>query len=282
MALQMGDYNQLEVYKELEYAYLLNNPDEPVFLHKKQTTATLDLHELVDVFLYYDSQKRVTATMRKPLVDLQRADFCEVVDVNYRLGAFINIGLVKDLLLSKDDLPFVKNEWPAKGDKIFITLRVSKSQLTAKPVSRYNVKEYLKPTEHLEVGEKYTAYNLYKAEEGNVFFTTEGHYIFVYFKHMRKVYRLGEKADIQITIDKEDYTYNGRITLQKELMMTEDAQLIEDYLKQAGGEMPFTDKSSSEDIMNEFHMSKGAFKRALGNLYKAEKVVLEKGKTRLL
>ncbi len=281
MALHMGDYNELEVIRETHYAYILSDGEEEAFLHRKQTTRKLDLHEHVRVFLYYDGKKRVTATMNAPVVDQTRAAFCKVVEVSYRLGAFVDIGLVKDLLLSKDDLPFLKNEWPEVGDMLFVTMRVAKNQLTARLISRYEVKDHLIPAQPLKEGDTVTAYNLYKAEEGNVFFTAEGHYVFVYFKHMRKTYRLGEKTDITITIAKDDGTYNGTIIDQKETMIDKDAQRILDYLRENGGSMSYTDRTDPAVIQRVFHMSKSAFKRALGSLYKQQLIVLESTKTKL-
>jgi len=69
MALAMGDYNKLEVIREADFSYILSNGEIEVFLHKKQTTADLTVGDEVVVFLYFDNQKRITATMRKPYVD---------------------------------------------------------------------------------------------------------------------------------------------------------------------------------------------------------------------
>jgi predicted RNA-binding protein (virulence factor B family) len=217
--------------------------------------------------------------MNKPILDIDTPAFAEVVDSNYRLGAFLNIGLIKDLLLSRDDLPFIRKEWPRKGDKIFVKIKVAKNQIAAKIMPRYEIQKYLKPEEELEDGKTYPAYNVYKTEEGNVFFTEQGHYIYVYFKHMRKVYRLGEKADVKITLVKENHNYSGTLIEQKELMMSKDAEYIREYLMNKNGVMPFTDKSDPKIISETFNMSKAAFKRALGVLYKAKVVTLEKDKT---
>ena len=164
----------------------------------------------------------------------------------------------------------------------FAKLRVSKKQLTAKIIPRFEINNYLKPETTLEVGKEYPAYNVYKTEEGNVFFTEEGHYIYVYFKHMRKTYRLGEQAMIKITLDKGHHDYSGTLIKQKELMQSEDADKVLAYLKSNAGEMPYSDKSNAEDIQETFQMSKSAFKRALGALYKQGIVVLEKDKTTLV
>ncbi|MCK5761385.1 MAG: hypothetical protein KAH16_00650 [Candidatus Izimaplasma sp.] len=282
MILAMGEYNHLEVLRETDFSYILGEIEQEVFLHKKQVVGDIEIGERIEVFLYFDNQKRITATMRRPLVDQATPTFLEVIDVNYRLGVFLNVGLIKDLLLSRDDLPFVRNEWPSKGDKIFVKMKASRNQLSAKIIPRYSIAKYLKPEEELIEGEKYLAYSVYKTEEGNVFITEKGHYIFVYFKHMRKVYRLGEQAEVKISIVKGEFNYNGTLIMQRELMMSEDALRIKEYLEKHNGEMSFTDKSSVEDIEEVFHMSKSAFKRALGFLYKSKAVILEKDRTLII
>ncbi len=282
MKLKMGDYNTLEVIRETEFAFMLGTEEQEVFLHKKQVVGELNPGDTIEVFLYFDNQKRATATMKRPLVDQKHPAFLEVVDVNYRLGIFLQMGLVKDLLLSRDDLPFVRKEWPKVGDKLFVRLRTSKNQMTAKFIPRYEINNTLKPTTELEVGKEYEAYNVYKTEEGNIFFTEEGHNIYVYFKHMRKEYRLGEKELMKITIDKGNYQYSGMIIKQKEIVISDDALIIKKFLEENKGVMTYTDKSSADDINAQFHMSKSAFKRALGSLYKQGIVVLEKEKTCLV
>ncbi len=275
MALSMGKMNVLEVVRETDFSYILTDGENNAFLHKKQAIGELQPEDKVEVFLYFDNQRRVTATMNKPTVDTKTPAFCKVVGVNYRLGVFLDIGLAKDLLLSRDDLPFKKKEWPQEGDFLFIKMKINKNQLTAKAVPRYDIRKYLHPKTELIEGESYVAYCVFIAEEGIVFSTLEGHYIFVYFKHIRKDYRLGEEAKVKIIQAKVDKKYNGTLVEQKEIMLTIDAQTVKQYMEKVGGCMPYNDKTSPEEIREVFNMSKAAFKRALGTLYK-EKVILLK------
>lgn len=274
MALAMGKYNNLTVLRESDLAYILTDGRDEIFLHKRQAHGDLEKDMEIEVFLYYDNQKRITATMNRPTVDSQKAAFSKVVGVNAHLGVFLEVGLIKDLLLSRDDLSFKKKEWPQVGDEILIKMKVSRNQLTAKIIPRYDIKKYLVPTTELIEGEGYVAYCIFIAEEGVVFITKDGHYIYVYYKNMRKNYRLGEKAYVKISKIKLDHKYNGTLILQKELMLTKDAITIKAYLESHDGKMSITDKSSPEEINEVFKMSKAAFKRGLGSLYKEKKVLL--------
>ncbi|MBN2605575.1 MAG: hypothetical protein JXR62_07130 [Bacilli bacterium] len=282
MALAMGNYNELKVLRESDLAYILDGDGHEVFLHKKQANGEIKEGDIVRVFLYFDNQKRITATMQEPYVDTEKAAFVEVVDINEHLGAFLKVGLIKDLLLSRDDLSFKKSEWPQVGDKVFVKMKASKHQITAKIIPRHEIKNYLKPSTELIEGECYNAYCVFIGEEGVVFSTEEGHYIYVYFKNVRKQYRLGEKAYVKIIQVKIGQQYNGTLIEQKELMLGKDALVIKEYLEKHNGSIPLTDKSTPEEIRAIFTMSKAAFKRALGTLYKEKVVHLNPDSTSLI
>ncbi len=69
MALDMGNYNILTVLRESDLAFILTDGRDEIFLHKRQADGILEEGQEVEVFLYYDNQKRITATMNKPIVD---------------------------------------------------------------------------------------------------------------------------------------------------------------------------------------------------------------------
>ena len=279
--IKMGQINTLDVLRVSDIAYVLTDDIEEIFLHKKQTTRELEEGEQVEVFVYFDNLKRKTATMTIPKLDVNTPAFCEVVDVKPNLGAFLNVGLIKDLLMSRDDMPMIKAKWPQKGDKLFIRMKVSRNQMTAKVIPRFETMQFLVPERELEIGDKVDAYVIYFTEEGMVLLSEEGHNVFVYAKHFRGEYRLGQCAEVKVINIRPNNTYNGTLIEQKELMMSKDAELILEYLQKNQGEMEITDKSSPDLIMETFNMSKGAFKRALGSLYKSKTVTIESAKVTL-
>lgn len=279
--IKMGQINTLDVLRVSDIAYVLTDEIEEIFLHKKQATKELEEGEKVDVFVYFDNLKRKTATMAIPKLDINNPAFCEVVDVKANLGAFLNVGLIKDLLLSRDDMPHLKARWPQKGDKLFIRMKVSRNQMTAKVIPRFETMQFLSPERDLEIGDKVDAYVIYFTEEGMVLLSEEGHNVFVYAKHFRGQYRLGQMANVKIINIRPDNTYNGTLIEQKEIVISTDAELILAYLESHEGEMEITDKSNPELILETFNMSKGAFKRALGSLYKTKTVIIEPTKVTL-
>lgn len=93
-----------------------------------------------------------------------------------------------------------------------------------------------------------------------------------------ELYR-GQKRKAYVKQVREDGKLDIILQLNKMKVRDENMQVVLDYLEENGGEMEFTDKSSPDDIYETFEMSKKAFKRALGNLFKDKHVTLEKDKT---
>ena len=65
-------------------------------------------------------------------------------------------------------------------------------------------------------------------------------------------------------------------------MLDSDAKTLLTYMENHSHQMRFTDQSSPEEIQAAFHMSKSAFKRALGTLYKSGAVELKNDRTILI
>ncbi len=276
--LQIGHWNPFTVARREPDGYILEHPEATLRLPDKETSRTLEVGERLEAFVYIRHREGLAITLRRPYIDVERAAFVRVVEKKEGLGVFVDIGLDKDMLVSKDYLPPLKREWPAVGDRLLCRLKVSANQMVAVPVRRFALFDAVRAEEPLTVGETLTAYVVYHADEGLVLFTEAGHEIFVYRKHTRHARRLGEAVEVTITTKRDDLRYNGRLTKQKESMIDEDARRILDMLE-SEGRIPYTDRSDPEMIFSAFHMSKAAFKRALGRLYKAGYVELKDEET---
>ena len=280
MNLQIGTYETLVVTKRLSSGYILRKNETEGVLHFSQVVVEIELGHKVKVFLYVDSRRRLNASMKELILPPRGAAFIEVVGVNEKVGVFLDIGLNKDLLFSIDDLPVLKKHWPVEGDELLVTMKAKSDQLVARPVSRFQVASLLQPNVQLKEGEMVTAWNIHFGEEGNVLATKNGHTVFVYYHHMRKSLRLGEMTTVRITHDRGNYHYAGTMIENKENMMDKDASLIMEILSSKGGFVSYNDKTDPTVIRDVFNMSKSAFKRAIGRLYKQQMIsISEKGIT---
>jgi predicted RNA-binding protein (virulence factor B family) len=280
--MQLGKNNRLIVKREADISYLLTDGEVEIFLHKKEAERPYVVGEEIDVFLYDDNQGRVTASTKPPSLIIGGIALLEVVSVNFNYGAFLYYGMIKDLLLSLDDLPKNKRLWPQANDKMFMSMQEKNNRLFAKVLTRHELTESFEDLEVLEKDEKYDAYVMYLIENGYLAYSEAGHEIFIHKNNIREEARIGKKVSVKIIAQNEKGNYSGTLIEQKEIMLDKDANIVFEYLENHGGIMPYTDKSDAADISKVFHMSKSAFKRALGHLYHLKKVELNKDNTKLV
>ncbi len=278
--MDLGKINTLSVLKETEISYLLTDGKEEVFLHKKEAKKPYVDGEEIDVFLYLDNQGRITASTKTPLLVVGKIALLKVVSINKDYGVFLYNGMIKDLLLSKDDLPYDKEKWPQKDDHLFVGMVVNKGRLFAYLPSRRELSEFYVELEPLGENETYNTYCQKLKADGIVCYTEQGHEIFIHNNNFREQKRFGEPLEVKILKHLEENKYTGTLIEQKEIMLEKDAIRILEYLDQHDGAMPYTDKTDKDIISDVFHMSKSAFKRGLGNLYKAQKIILDKNVTK--
>lgn len=274
--IKIGEINTLKVKRKTDIGYMLTDGVEDVFLHFNESNhQNLQDNQTVAAFLYYDAKARLAATLSTPIITVSKADFVVVKEINYELGVFVGNNISKDMLVSKDYLPYDFKLWPEKGDTLFCALKL-KNRLVAKPLNKVEIT--LKPETKLRFQQQVDAYVIHAGKEGLNMMTQEGHLIFVHHTQMRRPYRLGEKANVRIArINETDYS--GSLIEVKEKMMDQDAEMIYVYLIQNGGQMPFTSDSDKDAIYATFNLSKKAFKRALGRLYSERKVIFQDDQT---
>ncbi|MDD3048390.1 MAG: S1-like domain-containing RNA-binding protein [Bacilli bacterium] len=283
MNLKIGEINTLVVEKRTDLGYMLiNKSEDEVLLHFSQASREFEIGETIDVFILLDSKKRVTATCEMPFIKVGFPGFVKVTNIVKGLGIFINNNVLKDPLISYDDLPFDNNLWPIVGDTVLCKLKATPTQLIAKLISPEEAKSLFNPIKVLEKFQKVNAIVLKNGVEGVNLITLDGHNIFVYYKHKRRDYRIGEQVLVTINNVGENGNYNGTLLKSKVPLMKEDADIILEYLKENNGVMNITSTTDVQTIDETFNMSKAAFKRALGNLYKKRKIEFKDGKTYLV
>mgnify|MGYP003296847749 CR=1 FL=1 len=275
MELKIGEINKLEVLRETDISYTLTNGENTVFLHFNQTPNRLKVGDKVDAFLYFDQKKRLCATLEKPLITTKKYDFVEVVDISSG-GVFVNIGINKDILLSKDYLPASINNWPKVGDKIPCILKVKTNQLTARIITKSDI---LNSPHALNVGEHAEGIVTKLSPTGISIYTNAFDFVFIHKSLLRKNFRLGESVTFKVININQYNEYNASTIQNKEYSRLTDSDDILNHLKANGGIMKLGNASSPEDIQKILHMSKSAFKRAMGNLYKQQLIEIEDYKT---
>lgn len=283
MPLNIGEINTLKVKRETDISYILTEDLESsyneVFMHFNQATRRLTEGEVVNVFLYYDNRHRLCATMEEPFITTKNFGFVKCVAVKENVGCFMNIGIAKDILLSKDILPNITKAWPKPGDLLPCILKEKKDSLVAKILSKEELK---KESTNLKLGDTVTAYVTHFTSTGLQCTTLDYDVIYVHKSLIRKKYRIGEEIILTIININKNNEFNGSTITQKETMRLSDSEMILNYLKEMGGVLPLGNASSPEEINKIFTLSKSAFKRAVGALYKDRLITIEDNKITLI
>ncbi|MDQ0217820.1 hypothetical protein ELQ35_13645 [Peribacillus cavernae] len=279
--IQAGTVVELEVEREADFGFFLTDGSEDVLLHNNELEEEIEIGNTVHVFLYHDKQGRISATMTIPDIQAGIYGWAEVVNVKSDLGVFANIGISKDILVSVDDLPSLKHLWPAVGDKLYISLKTDRyGRLFGKLATEDIIQEIAVQAPEKARRNKSVEGHVYRLlKVGSFMMSTEGYRCFIHETQRKEEPRLGEYVEGRVIDIKEDGSLNVSLLPFKQEKMADDSQVIYNYLVNRGGVMPYSDKSTPEDIQFHFGLSKGAFKRALGKLMKEEKVYQEEGWT---
>ena len=254
---------------------MLSNKDEQLLLHFNQTNGKeLEVNSMIECFVQYDSKGRISATLEEPTVTMSMPGWAKVVEANARLGIFVSIGTFKDILISKDNLPLNAKIWPEVGDMLYVKLVHNRGRLNALLMTKNEIVELNPNVLNVTVGSRVDAVVVRSTPNAvNAITLEDKTYIYISNKQFRGTYRVGQPVDVMI-IGRHDDELVGSLNKIKEELVVDDEKIILDYLNAHDG-MPYNAKTSAEEIEEVFHMSRKAFKRALGDLYKKREIYFE-------
>ena len=124
--INLGKYNKLKVVRKSDLGYMLSDGTDEVLMHFRQASGELEIGKEVVVFIYSDKEKRPCATMDKVCSSVLEPGFVKVVEVLPKIGVFVDNNTTKDILVSKDYLPYNEVNWPQVDDTLFIRLKEKK------------------------------------------------------------------------------------------------------------------------------------------------------------
>jgi uncharacterized protein len=260
----IGKRNTLSIVRESAPGLYLNGGAlGEILLPGRYIPPGLRQGEKLDVFVYLDSEDRLVATTEMPLACVGEFACLQVVSIHQRVGAFLNWGLPKDLLL-----PFREHEQPVRvGQKVvvFIYLDAKTNRIAA---SARLHRHLSRDTPTYANGQRVSL--LITGE------TPLGYYAIVNHAHRGLLYRDQMSATLAVGQQTQGYVRavrpGGKIDLSLDASGYRRVASLQEQILQAleanGGRLDFDDDSSPEAIRAAFGVSKKAFKQALGTLYK--------------
>lgn len=263
--IEVGRLNTLRVNRVSEPGiYLISTDETEVLLPNAYVTKSMEIDSLLEVFIYTDSEDRLVSTTLKPYVYLYEFASLEIVD-SAKFGAFVDIGLPKDILVPKNKQ---KGTYEVGKRKV---LQLQLDERTNRLIASEKY-ELLKEIRDLEKNDEVEII-LYSK-------TPLGYKVIVNNRYEGMIYHTEIFENLKIGDKKRAYIKNIRADNKIDLSLQKIGEKISgdkvfDILVENGGKLNFTYKSEASDINEVFGLSKKAFKASLTKLLSEDKIVLE-------
>lgn len=265
--IKLGEYNKLKVKRKTDFGFFIgeegSNSNDDVLLHKRLLNKhSLEIGDEVEVFIYRDSEDRLSATLEYPKAKLGDIAYLKVV-AHTKIGSFIDVGLPKDILV-----PFKQQTFEmTKGERYLFYIYLDK---TGRLAATTDIFPYLSTQHEYKIGDTVNGIVYGFQTNNSAMVCVENKYDAVilnneYFTELK----IGDKLEnLRVIKIYED----GKLGLSPRGERAEELDILEkaimSYLEGNDGFMRFNDKSSPEEIKTVFNSSKKNFKRALGVLMK--------------
>ena len=264
MAIELGKINTLVVKRYVDFGLYLSAQDDDieVLMPRRYTSRDMRVGDLVDVFVYNDSEDRMVATTEKPYAMVGEFALLRVNSVS-GVGAFLDWGLMKDLLV-----PFREQKMRMiKGRSYIVYVYVDDA--SDRIVASAKIDKFLdnkipsfKPYEEVDILVVQRTDLGYKVIVNNLFSGM------IYHNQIFQEINIGDKMKAHIKALRPDVKIDVIIGSSEKNRVHELADSILSFMSRNHGEMRITDASSPDEIKAIFQCSKKDFKKALGYLFK--------------
>lgn len=272
MSLETGRTLTLDVISERRIGLDLGRDGEAlVLLPRREVPDDLAVGDSVEVFIYTDSEDRLTATLKTPLVRLGEFACLEVVEVT-RHGAFLDWGLEKDLFLPYSEMFEPVHE----GDRVVVTVDHG---ARGRVVAHARLARYLSDDLHnLRVGQEVSALVFGFNEHGALVVIDEEWQGMIHDSELHRRVRVGDRLVGYIKELRRDRKVEVSLMRPGAVARIDDAtSRVLEALRADGGRLMLHDKSPPEAIGRRLGISKKAFKKAVGGLLKEGRIRFVEG-----
>jgi uncharacterized protein len=272
MAVEIGKVNKLKVLRVVTIGvYLDGDTIGDVLMPKRYVPYGTKEGDELDVFVYLDSEDRLIATTESPFAMVGDFAFLKVVSVS-NFGAFLDWGLMKDLLV-----PFREQKEKMEKDRSY-AVYVYFDDETGRIAASAKIDRFLdNVSPDYEPGQAVDLMIASRTELGYKAIINGVHSGILYYNQVFKPLAMGQKIKGYIAKVREDEKIDLLLEQPGYEKMDDLSEQVLAVLREKGGRMQVSDKSSPGDIEMHFKMSKKNFKKALGSLYKKRLIVLEEG-----
>ena len=274
--IEIGRFNRLSVVELVSGGVLLGAGDRELFLPSHLLEPNVAVGDRIEVFVYTDGEGAPQATTWRPAATLGEIAYLKCVSVT-RAGAYLDWGVPKDLYVPPDQ----QTTRMVEGRRYVVAVCLDRKG--ERLMGSAHVAEHFDyDVEDVSPGDEVDLLVYGRSEAGIQVVVNRRHRGLV---HNSDVYRkLTVGTQLRGFVDNVRHDNRLDISLTRRGMegMQDAQEVILAALKAAGGSLPLHDGSSPQAIERALGMSKKAFKRGVGGLYKARKIVIEEGGIRLV
>ncbi len=277
--IELGKFQKLQVIRNAEFGLYLNSKEHKsetdILLPIKQVPEGISIGDEIEVFIYKDSEDRIIATTKKPKLVVGEVGVLKVVETT-RIGAFLDWGLDKDLLLPfKEQIGKVE-----RGREYLVGLYVDRSDRLC---ATMKVNRILSSDSPYKVDDKIQGIIYRINKDMGVFVAVDNKYDAMIPKHeLYWTYRIGDKIEARVTKVREDGKLALSLREKGQVQTDEDVIRVLTKIIKNGGVLMLNDDSSPEEIKEQLNMSKSAYKKVIGRLLKERKIEIIKNGVKLL
>ncbi|MCT0016988.1 S1 RNA-binding domain-containing protein [Lactococcus lactis subsp. lactis] len=262
------------IVEESERFYFLQKGEDLLRLDKTEGEHTVG--DVITGFVYVDKDDHRRLTTLEQKATNEHYGWGTVTAVRKDLGAFVDTGLPgKDVVVSLDDLPLEKDQWPKVGDQLYVKLIIDRKERIWGHLAWHEDFWNLAGPGYDNMQNQDLRAIVYRNRESGTFvYLPDNNMLgFIHPNERFSVPRVGQELQVRVIgFRKEDRSLNLSAKPRAYEMLDADSQMILAYLQSMGGKMAFNDKSNPDEIKATFGISKGQFKKALGGLMKAKKI----------
>lgn len=268
--IELGKINSLKIVRTAEQGFYLEALDkESVLLPNAYIKSSMQIDSVIDVFIYTDSEDRLIATTLKPYALKDEFAYLEIVDTT-KFGAFVDIGLAKDLLVPKNKQT---SSYNVGGRKV---LRVVEDEKSKRLIGTEKFSQFFtKDIKDLSSGDEVNILLYSKTPLGFKVIVNNLYDGLIYHSEIFENISIGDIKKAYIKNIRDDKKID--LSLQKvgQKNSDENSNKILEILQENSGKLDFTYKSDAEEIKEVFSMSKKSFKAGLTKLLNEEKILLD-------
>jgi hypothetical protein len=268
--LTIGTLNKLEILRTSPHGLYLATSEGDILLPQKYVTDSMQPGSEVEVFVYTDSQDRLVAVTDQPKAMLDDFASLTVKDVT-TVGAFLDWGLEKDLLL-----PYREQLRPVKqGENVVVRLALDPRSGRMMATSKINA-FISRHMDELQEGQEVSLMVYDQTPLGYKALVNRRFKGLIYENEVFGPLQIGDERTGFVKKVREEGQLDLSLQQQGVAGLKDARSVLLQALRDAGGSLPLHDKSKPEDIQRQLQMSKKAFKKAVGILYKERKIELSK------